>query len=107
MQDGYEVIFIMPMNRRQMGKLVSEWVEDKARELGITRMTKRTDAEGIGAHSHHSAHFFELADQPVEIMFALDKEQSDRLIAAMENAGINVFCIRRPVHYGQLGTAKD
>lgn len=103
MQDGYEVIFIMPMNRRQSGKLVSEWIEDKARELGITRMTKRTDTEGIGAHGHHSAHFFELADQPVEIMFVLDKAEADRLIDSIGNAGINVFCVRRPVQYGQLG----
>lgn len=104
MEKGYEIIFIMPQNRRHKGKLVSELIEETAKNLGINRMTKRMDNEGRGDNGHlHSAHFFELADQPMEIIFVLDRETGERLLDAVRETEAHVFFVRKEVFYGELG----
>lgn len=104
MESGYEIVFIAPQNRRYQGKRVIDLVIDKAHELGIRQITKRMDSEGQGQKGQlHSAHFFELADQPVELMFVLEESLGERLIHAVEASGARVFCIRKPVQFGELG----
>jgi PII-like signaling protein len=104
MKAGYEIIFITPQNRRHQGKLVVDLIVETAQRLGIARVTKRADSEGTGAGGAvHSAHFFELADQPVEVVFILDAATGERLVAEVEQADIPVFCIRKQVEYGELG----
>ncbi|MCI0511558.1 uncharacterized protein DUF190 [Chromohalobacter marismortui] len=103
-QQGDEVTFMAPQSRRHHGKPVIDAVAECAKGLGITRMTQRTDSEGTGANGRtHSAHFFELADQPVELAFVLEKTLADRLIEEVDRAGIDVFVLRRDVSYAQLG----
>ena len=103
-QQGDEVIFMAPQSRRHHGKPVIDAVAACAKKLGITRMTQRMDSEGTGANGRtHSAHFFELADQPVELAFVLEKALAERLIEAVDEAGIDVFVLRRDVAYAQLG----
>lgn len=105
LKTGFEVIFITPQSRRHEGEYVTDAVIEQAEALGIKSVTKRTDMEGTGLSGHtHAAHFFELADQPVELMYVVDGDTADRLIRAVSDAGIYVFCLRRPVEYGQLGT---
>ncbi|MDX1802376.1 MAG: DUF190 domain-containing protein [Marinobacter sp.] len=104
MEPGYEIIFIAPQNRRHEGTRVIELVIDKAHELGIRQYTKRMDSEGQGQHGKmHSAHFFELADQPVEVVFVLDERLGGQLMDAVEATGAHVFCIRKPVEFGEFG----
>ena len=104
LKPGYEVIFIAPQNRRHHGKLVTDLVIDAAEKLGLHRVTKRSDLEGTGHSGHtHAAHFFELADQPIELMYVLGEEQAEALITAVDEADIPVFCLRRPAAYGLLG----
>ncbi|GAB3335486.1 DUF190 domain-containing protein [Chromohalobacter beijerinckii] len=103
-QHGYEVIFMAPESRRHHGKPVIDAVAEHAKTLGIERMTRRTASEGTGADGRtHSAHFFELADRPIELLFVLDKTLTERLIDAVDQAGIDVFVLRREVNYAQLG----
>lgn len=104
MESGYEIIFIAPQNRRHHGKRVIDLVVEKARELGIQQFTKRMDSEGQGLNGQmHSAHFFELADQPVELVFVLDESLCTALIDAVKASGAHVFCIRKPVEFGEFG----
>lgn len=104
LKSGFEVIFITPQSRRHDSHYVTDAVIKHAENLGIKSVTKRTDMEGTGLSGHtHAAHFFELADQPVELMYVVDADTADRLIQAVSDAGIYVFCVRRPVEYGQLG----
>ncbi len=103
LKSGYEVIFIVPESRRHEGKRVYDWVTETAKSLDIDRMTRRSDVEGTGEDGKlHSAHFFDLADQPVELMYAMDEEKAERFVAAVEETGAPVFCICRPVYFGQL-----
>lgn len=101
---GTEVIFIAPRSRRHQGRPVLDAVAELARHQGIRRFTRRLDAEGAGASGHrHSAHFFELTDEPEELMFVLDANAAETLIAAVADAGLPVFCIRRAIDYWQFG----
>lgn len=103
LDSGYEVIFILPENRHHKGKRVYDLVIGAAENLGITRMTERSDIEGTGEDGKlHSAHFFELADRPIELMYAMDEATATAFIDAVEQTGAPVFCICRPVQYGQL-----
>jgi len=102
---GFEVIFIAPRSRGHGGMPVLDAIVSLARELGIERMTRRVDTEGLGASGHtHSAHFFELADEPEELMFVLDGGEADALIRAVEDSGMHVFCLRRAIDYWTFGS---
>ncbi len=104
MESGYEIIFIAPQNRRYQGKRVVDLVVETARDMGIRQYTKRMNSEGLGQNGQiHSAHFFELADQPVEVVFVLSDSLGGRLIDAVEASGAHVFCIRKPVEFGEFG----
>jgi hypothetical protein len=106
MKAGYEIVFITPMNRRYKGKLVVDLLADIARDQGIERMTRRTDSAGIGhGGSLHAAHFFELADQPEEVLFITDEAMGEKLLAAVEAQAVPVFCIKKRVEYGAIGNA--
>ncbi|MDA3922979.1 MAG: DUF190 domain-containing protein [Salinisphaera sp.] len=100
---GFELVFIAPRSRRHHGTGVIDAIAKLARKQGIKRMTRRVDAEGTGAHGHtHSAHFFELADEPEELMFVLDRDEADQLVAAVRDNAMHVFCLRRQIEYWQF-----
>jgi PII-like signaling protein len=61
-------------------------------------------SEGYGHHRRvHSAHFFELADQPQEIQMAVSSEDADRLFARLKAEGVHLFYVKTPVEFGTLG----
>lgn len=103
---GFELIFIAARSRRHNGRPVLDEVARLAGTLDIRRMTRRYDVSGVGADGHsHSAHFFELTDEPEELMFVLDGDKADRLLRAVEEAEPHVFCLRRPIDYWQFGAS--
>ncbi|SUD45509.1 MAG: putative ACR [Pseudomonas shahriarae] len=62
---GFLVVFFTQQNRRYQGKMLGEWIVDLAKEMGLRGATLSTGIEGFGHTGRlHSAHFFELADQP-------------------------------------------
>ncbi|MES1956307.1 DUF190 domain-containing protein [Salinisphaera hydrothermalis] len=101
---GLEVIFMAPRSRRHRGKPVLDSVAAIAKSHGIRRHTRRVDAEGAGASGHtHSAHFFELADEPEELMFVLEGDKAEELMRAVEAEALHVFCICRTIDYWEFG----
>lgn len=101
---GFEVIFIAPRSRRHDGQSVLDTIVELARGQDISRHTRRVDAGGVGVNGHtHSAHFFEATDEPEELMFVLDGGEADTLLRAVEEAGVEVFCVRRAIDYWQFG----
>lgn len=104
MKTGYEIMFMAPQNRRHHGKRVVDLVMEEAHALGITNSTQRVLSEGTGrGNVMHSALFFDLSDQPVELVFVVEKEQGDALVNAIMHAEIPVFCVRKQVEFGELG----
>lgn len=102
---GHQLTFFTQQDRRYAGKPVAEWLLETARELGVRGATAFVGSEGFG-HSRrfHSAHFFELADQPVEVTMAVTDEESKQLFARLEKEKIQLFYVKTPVEFGTIGS---
>ncbi|NBF03623.1 DUF190 domain-containing protein [Pseudomonas sp. Fl5BN2] len=101
---GYLVIFFTQQNRRYHGKMLGDWVVDLARQMGLRGATLSTAIEGFGHSGHlHSAHFFELADQPLEIRLAISEAESQQLFERLQGEDFSLFYIKAPIELGHLG----
>ncbi len=104
MNTGYQITFFTSQDRRHKGKPVGEWLIHLAQELDLPGATLLTGGEGFGHHRRiHSAHFFELADQPVEVTMAVTAEQAERLFARLKAEGVHLFYVKTAVEFGVLG----
>jgi uncharacterized protein len=102
--NGYQVTFFTQQSERHAGKSVGEWLLQVAREMGLRGATLLAADEGFGhAGRLHSAHFFELTEQPVQVVLALTAEEADRLFARLEVEGVHLFYVKAPVEFGTVG----
>ena len=87
------------------GKLLYEWVLERAKTLGVPGGTALRAIAGYGRHRVlHEEGFFELAgDQPVEIEFVLDEKQAGELIALLKVEKLRLFYVRMPITTGIVG----
>jgi PII-like signaling protein len=101
---GWQLTFFTQQDRHAHGKPLAHWLLEEARALGIRGATLITAAEGLG-HNHrlHSAHFFDLADQPMEVVMAVTEEEADRLFARLSQEKIRLFYVRTAVEFGTVG----
>ena len=101
---GFQITFFTEQDRRHGHKQIGDWLLELAKSLNIRGATVRADSKGIGRHGRlHSAHFFELADQPVEVMVAVTEEQATALFSRLEEEKANLFYVKAPVEYGTVG----
>jgi PII-like signaling protein len=101
---GYQLSFITELNRRIEGEQPMEWLMQQAKLLGISGVTTFAGVESIGSHGRrHSARFFELTDQPVEIMMAVSADQAASLFNKINATETRLFYIKTPIEYGELG----
>ena len=101
---GYQLVFFTQQDRRHGKTPMAEWLLQFARDHGAIGGTLCNGVEGFGHDGKfHSAHFFELADQPVGVTVTIDQDKGDALIAALEQEAINVFYVKTPVEFGRLG----
>ena len=102
--NGFQLTFFTVEGRRHGQVPMGRWLTDTARALGVTGATLTTGVEGIGRNGRlHSAHFFELTDQPVEVTMVVDAAQCERLFATLEREQANVFYAKTPVEFGVIG----
>jgi uncharacterized protein len=102
--NGYQVTFFTQQDHRHKGKPVGEWLVHLARELGLRGATLMSAGEGFGHRGRmHSAHFFELADQPQEVVMALSADETDQLFERLKREGVHLFYVKTPVEFGTLG----
>ncbi|MGE7957914.1 DUF190 domain-containing protein [Pseudomonas sp. NPDC089530] len=102
--NGFLVIFFTQQNRRYHGKMLGDWVVDLASELGLRGATLSSAIEGFGHTGRlHSAHFFELADQPIEVRLALTPEECTKLFERLDAENIELFYTKAPIEFGLLG----
>jgi uncharacterized protein len=102
---GYQLSFITELNRLIEGKHVTDWLLHQAKDLGISGVTTFSGTEGFGHDGRrHSVRFFELADQPIEIMMAASAAQASKLFANIGAVHTRLFYIKTPIEYGALGT---
>ena len=101
---GYQLTFFTQQDRMHGRYGLADWLVEEARRLGIGGATLIAAAEGFGHHGKmHSARFFELADQPLEVAMAVSAEEADRLFLRLREEGINIFYVKTPIEYGMTG----
>lgn len=102
--NGYQITFYTQQDHLHHGRPLGEWLLQLAREMKLPGATLIAGAEGFGQHRRmHSAHFFELAEQPQEVHIAASVEDSERLFARLKSEGVKLFYVRTPVEFGSLG----
>ena len=99
--NGYQISFFTTQERRIRHQPVSQWLVELAQSLGIRGATVIAASEGIGRSGRvHSAHFFEQADQPVEIVIVASQLQAAALFASVDREAVQLFYTKIPVEYG-------
>ena len=102
--NGYQLTFFTQQDRRHGGKPVSEWLMQLAKQLGLRGATVLAAAEGFGHSGHmHSARFFELSDQPQEVVMMVTEEQAAVLFARLKAEKMALFYAKTPVEFGVVG----
>lgn len=98
---GFQLTFFTQQNRKHGRLPLGEWLVQEARKLGIDGATMSAASEGFGhGHKLHSAHFFELADQPIEVMMALSAADAEKFFQRLREEKINVFYVKIPIEFG-------
>ncbi|MDR3482706.1 MAG: DUF190 domain-containing protein [Burkholderiaceae bacterium] len=103
---GYQLEFFMEQSKRHGHQALFEWLLETARNNGIGGATAFMGSMGYGQHRRiHSARFFELADQPVEVTMAVTAEEAERLFAILQAEKVHLFYVKLPIEFGTLGEA--
>lgn len=103
MKTGFQLTFYTLRSRRHNGIYVSDWLVDIAQNIGIGGVTITDATKGIGHDGKwHSASFFELSDQPIEIIMIADQELSDCLFKYLESEKPNLFYTKSAIEYGKI-----
>ena len=101
---GFQVTFFTGESRHHGHTPMATWLMEVASSLGITGATLAMATEGRGRDGRlHSAHFLDLADQPIDVTLAVTAEQWDLLAAALVREQADVFYTKTPVEFGVLG----
>ena len=101
---GYQLTFFIQQDRQHRQCPLGEWLVQTAMKLGIGGATLMTATEGFGHDRKlHSAHFFELADQPVQVTMAVNEQQAERLFDYLKQEDIKVFYVKTPIEFGVTG----
>lgn len=102
--NGYQLSFLTVQGHHHKGRPLADWLVHLAMDMGMRGATLISGSEGFGKHRRiHSAHFFELTDQPIEVVMAATEEESERLFARLRAEGVHVFYVKAPVEFGMLG----
>lgn len=97
--------FYVTEAQRHGGKLVYEWLLERAKGLGVPGGTALRAIAGYGRHGVlHEETFFELAgDLPVEIEFVAAEAQADALMRLLQAEGLRLRYLRMRVDTGVSG----
>jgi uncharacterized protein len=102
--NGFQITFFTQQDRRVHGQPVGEWLIKLTRELGLQGATLQAAEEGVGRSGKvHSARFFELADQPIEVVMIVTQEQAERLLTRLKSEKLRLFYVKIPVEFGTIG----
>lgn len=107
--EGFYLKFYMYENRKHHGKLLYEWLLEKAKEIGIHGGSVFRAIAGFGRHGIlHEEHFFDLASNvPVEAIFIVNDEEYKKIIDMIKDEKLNIMYVKSPVEYGVINGVID
>jgi PII-like signaling protein len=102
MQDCVYLKFFVIESQRHSGQLLYQWLLREADALGLPGGCAFRAVAGFGRHHVlHEARFLELAGElPMEVVFVVDDEGAERLIAHVAGAGLSLFHCMLPARSG-------
>ncbi len=101
---GFQLTFFTSEGRRHGHTPMGRWLVDTIKSLGMAGATMTAGVEGLGRDGKlHSAHFFELADEPLEVTVAVTEAQCKQLFEVLEREQVNLFYVKAPVEFGVVG----
>jgi len=101
---GFQLTFYTAQNRHHEQRPIHDWLLDEARKLGIKGATIIPASQGYGHDGVlHAAHFFELADQPVQVIMIVQSSEADQLFALLAQHALSLFYVKTPVEFGTTG----
>jgi uncharacterized protein len=104
MTQGYQVTFFTHQNHKHNGKQINDWMMDLVQTLGLNGIVVHMGGESfIRGGRMHSAHFFDVSDQPIEILIAASTEEIALLFEKLKEEDIHLFYVMQTVEFGMLG----
>lgn len=101
---GYQLTFFTQQDRTHRHLPLAQWLLEEAQKLGVSGATVVPGAQGFGHDRKiRSAHFFELADQPLEVTMAISGADADRLFARLREESLNIFYVKTLIEFGMTG----
>jgi PII-like signaling protein len=99
---GYSLRFYMLENQKHRGKLLYEWVLEKAKKVGVHGGSVFKAIAGFGRHGvMHENAFFELAgEMTVLVEFIVDDDEAAKLLAIVHEDGAPLFWAKFPAEFG-------
>ena len=101
--------FLITFYTTQQAKFQGQWLIDWLLAAAAARLDIQgaTVLQALRSVDHrgqmHSAHFFELSDQPVQVQFALSAAQADSLLNYVNQQQLSLFYVKAPVAFGYVG----
>ena len=93
---GHFLKLYVSQTAKHDGKMLSEWLLEEARSLGIPGGSAFRAVAGYGRHGRlHEEHFFELAgDLPMMVEFFAEEAAIAMLLARLQEQKISLFYVR-------------
>ncbi|WP_332888349.1 DUF190 domain-containing protein [Candidimonas nitroreducens] len=109
MMQGYQLTFFTQQNRVHNHRPMHQWLLELAQSMQIRGVTVFIAQEGVGHHHRlHSAHFFDLAEQPVEITMVVSEQECDAIMQRLQaEPEMGLFYAKTPVQFGTIGQPED
>lgn len=103
---GFQITFFTQQDRKHKGSPLAEWLLECGHRHGVQMAALKAGSESYDSSGRfHSSHFFELADQPVEVTMIMDGPAADKLFAMLEQEEISVFYVKTAIEFGSVGRA--
>jgi len=101
---GFQLIFSTLQSRKHpSGSSISHWLVEVAEKLGIKGVTILNATQGIGRDGKlHSSNFFELADEPQEIIMNVSETESEKLFELLSKEQLGLFYTKTAIEYGTI-----
>lgn len=101
---GYLLKFYIEEHENYKVKLLYEWLLTEAQAIGLKGATVNHGVESFDRHGKlHAAHFFELADCPIQIEFVVNIEQEQSFLSTISQENISIFYTKTPIEFGYVG----
>jgi uncharacterized protein len=101
---GFQLVFSTLQSRKHPnGAHISHWLVEIAEKIGIKGVTVLNAFQGIGRDGKlHSSTFFELADEPQEIIMNVSEIECEKLFALLNEEKLGLFYTKTAIEYGTI-----